>query len=428
MIFKNKTIKNILWLSIDKIFLLIGGLVVSVVVAKHLGAAELGKISFGLSLSGLAVTLSQWGASHYIFNESAKNPQNGQKLIKSSELFRFSVYIITWFIISIWLFLSEKYHDSYLLISLVIISNLFLGLDIYQFYFNAILKSKVNAIGSMYSKTISMSLRLFFATFSYSTYFFIIPILLNNIILLTYKRLKIKDNNVKELKYRKDFVKAGAPYMMTAMCVYAYMKINEILLVQMIDYTSLGQYIVGFTLAQSWAFVPMSIGISLLSKPIKENKRSVSGFSFVLVNMILFSLPILAFTYFYPHLIISYTFGDEYNQAGDILFLLCVSSLLSSLVFINNRIIGSIPNGGNYLFKKGILSAFFAIPISYILISYYGVEGAAIALIIIEFLNLTIFNYLFDNKVVLKIQLNCFYINDYLSEMKCLLSGGQKNA
>ncbi|TVU75452.1 oligosaccharide flippase family protein [Vibrio tasmaniensis] len=427
MIFDNKTIRNILWLSIDKVFLLIGGLVVSVVVAKHLGATELGKISFGLSLSGLAVTLSQWGASHYIFNESAKDPQNGERLIRNSESFRLSVYIVTWLVISVWLFLSEKYNDSYLLISLVILSNLFLGLDVYQFYFNALLKSKVNAIGSMYSKTISMSLRLLLAVFSYSTYFFIIPILLNNVILYSYKRLKLKANKVKELEYKKSFIKEGTPYMMTAMCVYSYMKINEILLVQMIDYTSLGKYIVGLTLAQSWAFVPMSIGISLLSKPIKENKSSVSGFSFVLLSMILFSLPILSFTYFFPHLILSYTFGSEYNQVGDILFLLCVSSLLSSLVFINNRIIGSMPNGGRYLFKKGVLSAFFAIPISYILILYYGVKGAALALIIIEILNFTIFNYLFNNKIILKIQLNCLNIPDYFSEMRCLLSRGSSD-
>ena len=47
-----------------------------------------------------------------------------------------------------------------------------------------------------------------------------------------------------------------------------------------------------------------------------------------------------------------------------------------------------------------------SIPLSYVCIKYYGVLGAAFCFILVEFISLTIANYLFKNGLILKMHLN----------------------
>lgn len=64
----NKYIVNSIWLMLDKVLVLGGGLLVFILVSNYLGPEELGKITFGVALSALPITLSQWGSNFTIFN------------------------------------------------------------------------------------------------------------------------------------------------------------------------------------------------------------------------------------------------------------------------------------------------------------------------------------------------------------------------
>ncbi|MGF1756286.1 hypothetical protein L4C33_22210, partial [Vibrio makurazakiensis] len=94
-IIKNKLISNSLWLIVDKCFLLIGGLIVTAMVARYLGPEQLGKISFGVTLSVLCTIISQWGASYTIFNMSSKNEIKTLVTISATFLPRLLFYILT---------------------------------------------------------------------------------------------------------------------------------------------------------------------------------------------------------------------------------------------------------------------------------------------------------------------------------------------
>lgn len=68
----NKYFKNSLWLIIDKLFLLLGGLIVTTMVARYLGPEQLGKLSYGITLSFLCAIISQWGASFSNISKRAR--------------------------------------------------------------------------------------------------------------------------------------------------------------------------------------------------------------------------------------------------------------------------------------------------------------------------------------------------------------------
>jgi O-antigen/teichoic acid export membrane protein len=149
----------------------------------------------------------------------------------------------------------------------------------------------------------------------------------------------------------------------------------------------------------------MSIGISLLPKAMKERepKMRIIGYSFVSVIVLISTIPMLIITSVYSETLIAVTFGHKYSESSEILFIISLSCVFSVIGFITNRIINSYPEGGRYLMKKAVFSSVFAIILSYYLVGAYQLEGAAIGLLLSEILNVTIFNYLFKNRIIIEI-------------------------
>lgn len=79
----------------------------------------------------------------------------------------------------------------------------------------------------------------------------------------------------------------------------------------------------------------------------------------------------------------------------------------SILGIINARFI-SYKSGYKYLLYKTLLLAIVSIPLSYFLITSYGIVGAATSILIMEILSCTIFNYFFERNIILKSHLRIF--------------------
>ncbi len=421
--FKNTQVRNILWMFIDKAYLLVGGFIVSVMVARYLGPKQLGLISYGVALSTLIVSLAQWGANYTIFDTAVKNVRRSIGYIKNTEKIRLIIYFSFYILISALLYFDESYstHD-YALVVLVLLSQVFLALDIYQYHYNALLMSKINAKSSMIAKSLSMFMRFALIYFELGVIYFVIPFFIEGAIIysLRKKALVFNKNMNSNITYKKSYFFIGSPLVITGVCVVIYTKIYEVMLANLSSYESVGIYSVAFVLNYAWSFVPMSIGISLLSKPMKEkdSNEMLIGYSFVTLMCMVSSVPILIIIYFLSDYIIDYTFGGQYIESTSILFIMALGTMFSTLAFITNRMMNSVQGGSKYILKKVMISAIIMIPICYILVREYGVVGAAIGYLLAEFLNFTVLNYFFKGVNVLKLQLgmlgSCNYYLKYL--------------
>jgi O-antigen/teichoic acid export membrane protein len=423
--FKNAQIRNILWMFIDKAFLLVGNFIVSVLVARYLGPQNLGYVSYGIALGAIAIAISQWGANYTIFNTGAKNIKRSYKYIMATEKIRSVIYLVIYLIINIILiFFSQYERNTYYLISLVLLSQIFLALDVYQFHYNATLQSKINAKSSILAKLLSMFMRVTFVYFEMNVLYFIIPFFIEGIIIYWKRRSNLAKENIKINKsasYVKHYFNIGLPLVLTGVCVVIYSKINELMLGWLISYKTLGLYSVSFVLNSAWTFVPMSIGISLLSKPIKEKMNSNEqklGFSFVSIIVFASSIPMLLITYFFADIIIELTFGYEYLESSRILFIMSIASALSVLGFISNRIINLYDGGGRYLMYKTFISSIIFIIMSYFLVKQYEILGAAYGFLLSELFSLTILNYFYQKGLLFKIHIKVFSSHGYYQQYK----------
>lgn len=422
---KNKIIQNVFWLVIDKLYLLVGGLLVSALVARFLGPNQLGLLSYGLTLATFCITISQWGAGYFIYNQAALEKKIAEKYIQQSKMFRILVYFLVSLFICIYIYNTNTHYD-FIIISLVIFVSIFSGLDIYQYYFNAILNSKINANVSMVVRTITMLIRFLLVYFGSKLYIFIFPILLEGFISYKWKSYAFKKNldnfnviNVKESNC-KDYIKTGFPFLISTLMSLIYVKINDITLKHVFDFSTLGIYTTGYVLANAWTFFPLSVGISLLSRAIRTG--TVSGIAFVYFSMISISFPILITLYFISDKIVLLIYGVAYAKVISILFVLSFTALLSSLNIINNRYISSLPNGSKYIMRKQIVMTILSIPLTYIFITSYGLDGAVYAAITVELLGLTIANYFYRGVCIHRTHLDILNIKKMINETKLVIA------
>jgi O-antigen/teichoic acid export membrane protein len=412
--FKNAQIRNILWMFIDKAFLLVGSFIVSVMVARYLGPENYGLISYGLALSTFIIAICQWGANYTIFDSSVKNSKRSAFYIRNTERSRIFLFFILMIIIDVWLFIFGRYDlDEYMIVVLVVFSQIFLALDIYQFHYNGMLRSKINAISSLIAKSVSMSLRVIFVFQDMNVIYFIIPFFIEGVIIYFIRRNKLEINNSNRRIgriYNKHYFGVGIPLAATAICISLYTKVNEILIANIVSYKLLGIYSVTASLTYAWTFIPMSIGVSLLTKPLSEDSISekIKGFSFITLITLISVVPILLFIYFFADEVVLLTFGIDYIESSILLFVFSFGGVFSVLGFITNRMINSFQFGSGFLLKKAIISSFVMLCISYFLVVNFGVIGAVWAIVISEFLSLTILNYFFYDRIIMKVHFGIF--------------------
>ena len=402
---------------IDKSFVLVGSFVVTIMVARYLGPSNLGLISYGIAIGTISLSIAQWGANYTIYDTAAKNIRRSLFFIVNTEKQRIGIFFFLYIIFIFGIILFEHYSaKDFSIVALVVLSQIFLSLDIAQYHFNATLNSRINAKSSMAAKLIAMSLRVGFVFFGLDVIWFVIPFFIEGGIIYFYRRNSLSSSISCRQKnsshfYKKKYFNIGIPLVITGVCTTLYAKVYDIMLANFASYSDVGFYNTGIVVNAAWTFVPMAIGISFLSTVMKEKNESeqIKGFSFVLMLVIAVSIPMLLGAYIFPKEIVLYTFGEKYKYVSEILFILSVGSLCSTLGFFSNRIINSFSGGGAYLLKKAVISSFLMIVLSYFLVKNFGLIGAAYGYCLSEILNLTIFNYLFKNGIIFKIQKNLFF-------------------
>ncbi|OOE77977.1 hypothetical protein BZG72_15960, partial [Salinivibrio sp. PR6] len=192
---KNRFVQNALWAMVDKFVVLFGSLIAYVLVSKYLGPEKFGVFAFGVTISTLGVTISQWGANHVVFNLAVKNTRVASKVMFSSEATRLRIYVAFWGVSSLVLYFYLGKGDDFLILSLLIASHVFVALDVYQFYLEGSLNAKINARSNMLARALSTLLRVAMVFLSLKSIWFVFPYLINNLVIFFRRRCYVKKSH-----------------------------------------------------------------------------------------------------------------------------------------------------------------------------------------------------------------------------------------
>lgn len=178
-----KYFSNTLWMFSEKILTVFGSLLITIYTARYLGPEKLGIITYALSLVALIIPIAQLGTQTLIFDRIVKNKESGIKLVISSTMIRWKIYLIL-SITGICFFSvdSTTSKQEIIVLLLAICSGYFTVQDAYAPYFDATLKAKVNSIASQVGLIIALAFRLILVLISAQFIFFVIPYIVQSAI------------------------------------------------------------------------------------------------------------------------------------------------------------------------------------------------------------------------------------------------------
>ena len=167
-----------------------------------------------------------------------------------------------------------------------------------------------------------------------------------------------------------------------------YMKIDKIMLGQMLDDKAVGIYSVAVLLSEAWYFIPMAVVSSVAPSIIEAKKISEKVYydrlqkTFDLMAVLAYSIAIPLT--FLSGWIILLLFGENFADAGPVLAIHIWAALF---VFLGVARSPWILNEGlmKFAFVSTLVGAIVNVTLNLILIPYYNAAGAATATLVSQF-------------------------------------------
>ncbi|WP_130804959.1 oligosaccharide flippase family protein [Acinetobacter ihumii] len=410
-ILKSRILRNSVWSFSEKVISIFGLIFVTSLVAKYIGAENFGKLNYAISLFGIIQTIAWMGCENIIFQRTSKNAISGWYLIKLTRTIRDTAFFLTAIPLLLYFYYFTDQYTFYFGVA-ASVSAYIASHDLYTIYFNAQLKSKINTICNLIGLTISLLIRFLIVKLNTHILWLCVPIILVALIpfiikfyifnygyrgnLYRYKKITYK--------YRKYLLKNGSKLLLYTLSIAIFTRTSQFFIGTFVDMRSVGIFTVAYTVGGGISLLLNSFISSLMVNVFSE-KKDLAAESIVLKTYYLvFTLCILFFIFMFVfgEIIILFLYGEEYIESVRYLYIFIFSALFSSISNISEKYIMRY-RGYHYLFKKTLILLLINILLTFMLVKYYGLIGAALAVLITEVLAATVLNYFFRNGLLLKL-------------------------
>lgn len=391
-----KYFKNTSWLFGEKILRMIVGLFVGIWVARYLGPEQFGLFAYAQSFVGLFAAIATLGLDGIVVLELVKDDSRSDELIGTAFWLKVMGAIAVLLILVIAVRFTS--NDSYtnVLIFIIASATIFQSFNVIDMYFQAKVMSKYVVFANMISLFISSLVKIALILIHAPLIAFACVVLFDSFVLAVgYIYVYRKNNltfNIKQLKFKSEvaisLLKDSWPLILSGMVVAIYMKIDQVMIKEMLDDNAVGQYAAAVRLSEAWYFLPMVISSSLFpaiinAKKISEElyyKRLQRLYDMMVWMAIAIALPMT----FLSDWIVDLLYGSKYSETDGVLMIHIWAG-----VFVGLGVAASKWVINENLIKNASLrttiGAILNIILNYFFIKMYGIEGAALATLISYF-------------------------------------------
>lgn len=417
-----KIIKNIGWLSIDRIIQLFISFTVILWMIRYLGPNNWGILNYVWAFTGLFSVFIPLGLNQILFKNLVENPEKKNVLIGTVFYLQFlsSIFFIILTILFAFLFIEDLL--LFLFIVIFSFSNIFYAFQTISTYFDSKVESKYSAISREVALVIAALIKIYFILFNFSIIYFVFVSLIEQFFLalsLIYFYSKTKNNLFKfnfNFLIAKNLLKSSWPLILSGVAMMIYLRIDQLFVGTMLSMYDLGVYSVVVKLAEFGNVLP-GILIASFVPSIIINKLNFTLYTTRLTKLyslvIFLAIGLFIFLFVFADLIILFLYGVQYLAAVPILriYSIAIIPFFISVVLAQYFVIENLTK---YSFYTTVIGAVTNIVLNLILIPIYGLYGAAIATVISY--SLLVISIIFFKKTRghLLIILNAFNFFKYL--------------
>jgi len=382
-------IANTGWLFADKILRMGVGLFVGVWIARYLGPEQFGLWNFAMAFAALFGAFATLGLDGIVVRELVKNPERQNELLGSAFALKLIGGAVTLLIALIAISLVRSGETLTLwLVGLSAAGFIFQSVNVIDFYFQAKVQSRYTvyaANGAFVLMTlVKIALLLTSAPLIAFAWAGLGEIALTAVFLLAAYRFN--HHNMREWRYdgrvARELLKDSWPLILSGLAIMIYMRIDQIMIGQMLGAKEVGLYSAAIRISEVWYFIPMAIVSSVFPAIIDAKKKCEALYYQRLQKLynllVILSLAVAIPMTFLADWVMELLFGREYILAGPVLSISIWCGLFASLSVASGK--WFINEGYTKLaLKRNLYGAVLNIVLNYYLIPIYGMLGAALS-------------------------------------------------
>ncbi|WP_310564645.1 flippase [Hydrogenophaga sp.] len=337
-----KILQNSSWMAAEQVVRMIAGLFIGIWIARHLGPSDYGALSLALALSSLIGIFATLGLTRTVVREltlHASDEAFARRMVATTLAWRL-LFSLLCYVVTVAICLAFD-QGRPLLVSIVAATIAFSSFDVLDLYF----QSKTASRYSVVARSIS-----FFAFLCIK-----VVLLLNNADVVLFAvvtsleamgsalalwiasrsfGIKARPQDV-DMRYGWTLIAHSWPELFAGFACLVFMRIDQIMLGNMLGDTAVGQYSVASRLAESWYFIPSALVASSFPAIVRQRTQDkalyLKRIHQLMVALVAVSYVVAALVMLLAPWVINTLFGSAYQDSASILVILVWSGLFVSL-------------------------------------------------------------------------------------------------
>lgn len=408
-----RALKNGAWLTFDKLTRGVANFIVGVCVARYLGPDQFGLLSYVLAYLAFFQVFANLGLDSIVVRELVHGQDGPKKrigsLLGTTLLMRFVAGFASWCFAVFFMVINYGWDDQrVLLVALAGGSLIFQAADTVDLWFQSQNASRRTVLAKLFAFSISAGLKLFLIYIGAALEFFAAAIffefgMIALSLALVYRR------NTSESAWKSDLKEFGIkilreswPIILSGFAISIYMRIDQLMIQSMLGNKEVAFFSAAFTFVSLWSIIPTIICSSFMPM-ISKYKSSNESMYLLLVSRVLrfllmISISISILVMIWSKQIVYIIYGVEYADASGVLKILIFTIIPIFLGLGQGLWIFNEKKSSLYL-KQTVIGLSFSIPLNFILIKYYGIQGAAISAVIAHSTSAILVNFFLERKL-----------------------------
>jgi PST family polysaccharide transporter len=402
-----KILINTGWLFGDKILRMGVGLVVGVWVARYLGPEQFGLLSYALAFVALFTAVANLGLNSIVVRDLVQDPSTAKTTMGTA--FVLSIMGgLSAFGLSLVAISYARPDDELAKLIIVLLSLLMVlkATDVVRYWFESQVQSKyvVWIENGIFLVVSAVKIGLILANASLIAFVWVIAAEAMIVAVALISIYAWKGDKLTAWRFRfaraKGLLKDSWPLILSGLAIMIYMRIDQIMLGQMLGDKAVGIFSAAVRISEVWYFIPMAIVASVFPSIIEAKKEGEAKYYQRLQKlsdfMVLLALAVAIPMTFLSDWVVTLLFGNAYQQSGTVLAIHIWAGLFVFLGLASGKWF-IIEGFQRYYFCRTLLGAGVNVGLNLIMIPKFGVIGAAWATVVSQACANVIFN-IFNRK------------------------------
>ncbi len=397
---------NTSWIFGEQLLRILAGLFVGIYVARYLGPEQFGVYSYAAAFVALFGAIAKLGLDGIVVRDLVNHPEERDVYLGTAFWLKLIGALLTLGLLAIAVQFISNDSTTNLYIFIIGSGLIFQSFDVVDTYFQSKVLSKYVSIAKLIQLALSSVLKLYFIFIQADLLWFVLVSLIDQVSLafslaFAYWRQKIGSFlwhfNVSTAKA---MLRNSWPLILSGIAVMLYMRIDQIMIKEMLGGREVGLYSGAVRLSEAWYFVPVIITTSLFPAIVSArktdqelyNRRLQRLYSVMVWMAITIALPMT----FLSTWVVELLYGVAYREAGPVLMIHIWAGVFVALGATSSSWLIN-ENLQQIALYRTLSGAITNVILNLILIPNYGMVGAAIATVISYMIAGIVFD-LFSNK------------------------------